>query len=195
MWFDGNGNLFVEDWILGSVQQFNAATGTFIKTLVSGLTNAEGYAFGPDGNLYLCDWTQNQVRRYTPDGDFIDVFTDQGNMVAPNSILFRPIQTTSVNDKTGSIPDKFFLEQNYPNPFNPSTTIQFGLNKLKNVKIFVYDQLGQYVETLFSGIKPAGSYAINWNPQKEGETITSGIYFLRMSAGNYSQTIKMIYLK
>jgi len=195
LWFDGKGNLFVEDWILGSVIQFNASTGVFIKTFISGLTNAEGYAFGPDSNLYLCDWTENKVNRYSPDGTFIDVFSDQGNMVAPNSILFRPVQTTYVNYVTGSIPDKFFLEQNFPNPFNPETTITFNIPKQSNLNIAVYDESGQFVETLFNGNKPAGLYTISWNPRKETSIISSGIYFLRMSDENYSKTIKMVYLK
>jgi sugar lactone lactonase YvrE len=195
LWFDGKGNLFVEDWILGSVIQFNASTGVFIKTFISGLTNAEGYAFGPDSNLYLCDWTENKVNRYSPDGTFIDVFSDQGNMVAPNSILFRPVQTTSVNDETGNIHGNFFLNQNYPNPFNPNTTIKFTLNEKSNLNLVVYDQTGQAVETLFKGDRPTGSYTISWNPQGEKSNLSSGIYFLRMSASNYSQTIKMVYLK
>lgn len=96
MWFDENGSLYIIDWPLGSVFEFNATTGGFIKTFISGMKNSEGYAFGPDGNLYICDWSHNLINRYSPDGNFLDVFTNGGNIKAPNSILFRQVQTNSL---------------------------------------------------------------------------------------------------
>jgi len=190
LWFDESGNLFVEDWVLGSVIQFDANDGTFIKVFVSGLQNAEGYGFGPDSNLYLCDWSQNQIRRYSPDGNFIDVFTDQGNMVAPNSILFRPVQTTNVEGGT-SHPDNFYLNQNYPNPFNPKTIIRYSVGGSQIVSLKIFDILGNEIATLVNEYKPAGEYQFEFN----NENLSSGIYFYQLKADNYLETKKMILIK
>lgn len=201
LWFDENGSLFVEDWVLGSVQQFSAMTGAFIKTFVSGLTNVEGYAFGPDGNLYLCDWTQNQIQRYTPNGNFIDVFATQGNMLAPNSILFRPVQTTSINDKTGSLPDGFHLYQNYPNPFNPITKISYQLAESGDVSLEVYDILGNEIATLVNEQQQPGVYEVEFSakggsaPDGNVYGLPSGIYFYKLTANDFINTRKMILMK
>ncbi len=102
---------------------------------------------------------------------------------------------TDVNESATNIPGNFKLYQNYPNPFNPSTIIKYDVLKESKIKIVVYDETGQMIETLFDGEKPAGTYTIHWNISKESKNISSGIYFLRLIANNYSQTIKMIYLK
>ncbi len=102
---------------------------------------------------------------------------------------------TDVNESATNIPGNFKLYQNYPNPFNPSTIIKYDVLKESKIKIVVYDETGQMIETLFDGEKPAGTYTIHSNISKESKNISSGIYFLRLIANNYSQTIKMIYLK
>jgi hypothetical protein len=74
LWFGRSSHLFVADWTLGKVQEFDSA-GQFIGTYISGLTNIEGFAFEPDNNLLLCDWTQNHVNRYDSLGNFLGIFT------------------------------------------------------------------------------------------------------------------------
>ena len=84
----------------------------------------------------------------------------------------------------------------YPNPFNPSTTIRYGLPEEANVSLVIYDVRGQVVQTLESEHQPAGWYDVVWNGQTaEGKTISTGIYFARLVAGEYSQVVKMLYLK
>ena len=95
-----------------------------------------------------------------------------------------------------SIPTQYMLEQNYPNPFNPTTTIRYGLPEDSNVSLVIYDIRGNVVQTLESGTKSAGRYNIVWNGQTDdGRMISTGIYFARFVAGDYSQVIKMLYLK
>ncbi len=89
------------------------------------------------------------------------------------------------------IPTNYALEQNYPNPFNPSTTISFALPKTSNVKINVYNSLGQLVETLYNSKTEAGIHTVNWN----AVSVSSGIYYYTIKAGDFSQTKKMILLK
>ncbi|MBC8193285.1 MAG: T9SS type A sorting domain-containing protein [FCB group bacterium] len=93
-------------------------------------------------------------------------------------------------------PDKITLYKAYPNPFNPSTTIRYGLPENSNVSLVIYDVRGQVVQTLESEHQSAGWYDVVWNGQTaDGKSISTGIYFARLVAGDYSQTIKMLFLK
>jgi len=99
-------------------------------------------------------------------------------------------------DESGMIPEEYNLAQNFPNPFNPSTTIKYGLPEDSNVSLIIYDLRGNVVQTLESGTKSAGWYELVWNGETaDGKTISTGIYFARLVASDYSQVIKMLYLK
>ncbi|MCL4279082.1 MAG: T9SS type A sorting domain-containing protein, partial [Ignavibacteriaceae bacterium] len=93
----------------------------------------------------------------------------------------------------------FELYQNYPNPFNPSTVIGYQLPVSSDVTLTIYDVLGNEVVTLVNEYRPAGSYEVEFNtselPSRSGSALTSGVYFYRLSAGNYSETKSMILLK
>jgi len=112
--------------------------------------------------------------------------------------------SAKLNDETSStlvakvreIPAEFALSQNYPNPFNPTTSIKYQLANNANVKLVVYNMLGQVVKTLVSQEQEAGYYTIKWNGTNDfGGKVSSGIYIYRIIAGNYISTIKMNLLK
>ena len=89
-------------------------------------------------------------------------------------------------------PNIFTLEQNYPNPFNPTTTINFSLAKASNVKLFVYNILGQRVATLIdSRVMSAGSQFVTFDASR----FASGVYFYRLEAGSFTAVKKMLLLK
>ncbi len=94
------------------------------------------------------------------------------------------------NISTG-IPKKFALYQNYPNPFNPATQIKFDLPNVSEVSLYVYDILGRVVDKLVDGSLSAGSYKIDWNAAR----FSSGVYFYRLTAGNFRSIKKMILVK
>jgi len=96
-----------------------------------------------------------------------------------------------LNVEDGNLPIDYGLSQNYPNPFNPITSIQYQLPEPAFVTIKVYDVLGNEIETLVNEERNAGSYKIDFN----GLELTSGIYYYRIAADNFSQTKKMILLK
>jgi photosystem II stability/assembly factor-like uncharacterized protein len=85
----------------------------------------------------------------------------------------------------------FSLSQNYPNPFNPGTIISYSLPAASNVKLIVYNTLGQAIKILESGYKPAGNYSVNFN----ASGLPSGIYFYKLEAGQYTQIKKMVLIK
>ena len=89
------------------------------------------------------------------------------------------------------IPNKFDLSQNYPNPFNPSTSIQYQVSSPSPVSLKVYDALGNEAAVLVDEQKPAGSYEISF----DGSNLASGIYFYRLTAGNFTKSYKMLLLK
>ena len=88
-------------------------------------------------------------------------------------------------------PVYFELSQNYPNPFNPSTIIEFAIPNTEFVNIAVYNELGEKVTELINNILPAGKHQVQFN----AKGFASGIYIAFMSAGEFSQTIKMNLLK
>jgi photosystem II stability/assembly factor-like uncharacterized protein len=102
---------------------------------------------------------------------------------------FTTNSTTSVADQT--IPDKITLHQNYPNPFNPTTTINYDLDSKQFITLKVYDVLGNVVVTLVNEEKPAGSYEVDFNALN----VSSGVYFYKLTSGNFIETKKMVLLK
>ena len=95
-----------------------------------------------------------------------------------------------------SLPTEFGLDQNYPNPFNPTTRLSFALPTNAHVQLTVYNVLGQAVRTLVDEDMAAGTHEVTWNGRNgDGQQVSSGIYFYRINAGNFSATKKMMMLK
>ena len=94
-----------------------------------------------------------------------------------------------------TVPENFYLNNNYPNPFNPTTSITFGLSTSADVRINIYNILGQRIFEFSKGRLEAGSYNFIWNGENQiGEKVTSGIYFYEMEAGNTFHKIKKMTL-
>jgi hypothetical protein len=85
----------------------------------------------------------------------------------------------------------YLLGQNYPNPFNPSTVIKFSIPQNEFVIIDIYSALGEKVYSLVNGEFEAGQHYVEF----VNEYFSSGLYFYKMVAGNYSETKKLILLK
>ncbi|HUX60026.1 MAG TPA: T9SS type A sorting domain-containing protein [Ignavibacteriaceae bacterium] len=97
---------------------------------------------------------------------------------------------------TNTIPSKYELNQNYPNPFNPTTNIQYVLPKQGEVSLNIYNILGQMVRSLVNNVQSAGVHLVTWDGANQaGQKVTSGIYFYKLSAGNFVNVKKMIMLK
>ena len=90
-----------------------------------------------------------------------------------------------------SSPDDYLLSQNYPNPFNPSTTIEYSIPESGNVKLIVYNSLGEEVTSLLNEFREAGNYTVRFDAGR----MSSGIYFYKLTSGNFSEVKKMILLQ
>ncbi|MEO8513773.1 MAG: T9SS type A sorting domain-containing protein, partial [Ignavibacteria bacterium] len=88
-------------------------------------------------------------------------------------------------------PNQFSLSQNYPNPFNPTTNIKFAIPNSEFVKLIVYDIPGREVEMLVNENLNAGTYNADWN----AASFSSGVYFYKLHAGEFTETKKMVLVK
>ncbi|MBK7160442.1 MAG: T9SS type A sorting domain-containing protein [Ignavibacteria bacterium] len=101
------------------------------------------------------------------------------------------IPTGDDPENIATVPVKYSLSQNYPNPFNPSTKINYELPVSNYVTIKVYDLTGKEVITLISMKQDAGRYSVTLN----GADLSSGMYFYKLTSGDYTETRRMILLK
>lgn len=92
---------------------------------------------------------------------------------------------------TPSIPGRYLLAQNYPNPFNPATVIRFEIPVPRVVQLVVHDLLGREMARLVDGMVPAGMHSVEFN----GSHLASGVYFCRMQAGSFMETVKLMLIR
>ena len=120
-----------------------------------------------------------------------DGIADQQDMwnFAPNKNVVITSAVTGITENNHIT--NYLLNQNYPNPFNPSTRINFSIPNSGQVKLEIFNAIGEKVKTLVNEFKSAGNYAYDFN----AENFASGVYYYRLSAGNFSEIKKMILLK
>ncbi|MBD3384902.1 T9SS type A sorting domain-containing protein [candidate division KSB1 bacterium] len=95
-----------------------------------------------------------------------------------------------------AVPRDFELSQNFPNPFNPTTMIRFQLPKPVRVRLDIYNIQGQLVNTLVDAIRETGYHELVWNGRNDaGELVSSGVYYYRLVADDFTMTRKMAFLK
>jgi exonuclease III len=143
---------------------------------------------------------------YGNDGNhFNDSINRMPNSAVPNNVAnalhyasdHLPVYADFVfgiprSDKTDSdVPTAFDLYQNWPNPFNASTTIQFALPRASFASLKIFNVLGEEVATLVSGEQDAGTHSLSWL----ASGISSGVYFYRLTSGDFIDTKKLLLLK
>ncbi len=143
-------------------------------------------------------WRLDQLEDLGVGNDGADDFRDLSFKQNHGDSYGNPNIVTDIQKIPLSSPNNFLLCQNYPNPFNPSTTINYSIPNVistegRNLKVTlkVYDVLGNEVATLVDEYKPAGIYSAQFTMKN----LTSGIYFYKLSAGDFVETKKMILLK
>jgi len=129
------------------------------------------------------------------DVDVNGIRTEHGPVYATphaENITIDPLQ--------GNLPDAFALSQNYPNPFNPSTKINFDIPMVKDgiidVKITVFDMLGQKVRTLVESPMTPGPYEVEWDGTNDlNQIMPSGVYMYQFESSLYSSAKKMVLMR
>jgi len=128
---------------------------------------------------------------------FINITPGSGTLGSETTIFidnvclsYQPVNAIE-SPKSIERPAAYSLSQNYPNPFNASTTINYSLPSDSDVQIEVYDLNGRCIATLVNGNRKAGRHKITWIPQN----LASGVYFIRITSGNYTALRKCMLLK
>ena len=116
---------------------------------------------------------------------------DFGNTSLNNSKATGTELNTETRNTPTVVPSDFSLSQNYPNPFNPSTKINFAIPVDSKVSLKVYDLSGRLVAVLAEGSMNAGSHTVTLN----AASLSSGVYFYTLTAGDFSKTMKMVLTK
>ncbi len=98
---------------------------------------------------------------------------------------------SSGTEATVEIPESYALHAAYPNPFNPVTNLRFDLPEAARVKLEVYDLQGRVVAELVNGHRDAGVHEVTWN----ASNLSSGMYFYRIQAGDFSAVQKVVLMK
>ncbi len=118
------------------------------------------------------------------------------NLGTGNGIELVSLSNSVTSVPEGTKPSEFTLQQNYPNPFNPSTTISFFMPQTKNVVLAVYDVNGREIRMLINGSQTAGNHAVRWDgSDNRGLSVSSGVYFYHMRAGDVVQSRKMLLVR
>ncbi|MCE1164144.1 MAG: T9SS type A sorting domain-containing protein [Bacteroidetes bacterium] len=192
--------------------KLKAPNGTeIILSAANGGTSANGYLTVLDDSAsnafsatnYLSPWSnyvkpQNTMGTFgnTPlNGNWVLTMTDgaasnTGTLLAWG-LRFNGATIVGTGGFSTPVPDKFYLSQNYPNPFNPVTTIKYGIVKEAKVRLIIYDLLGREMKTLVNENKSPGEYAVSFSAQN----LASGMYFYRLTAGNFTEVKKMMVIK
>lgn len=129
--------------------------------------------------------------RYYFTGDQLDEESGQRSKLTVRNILVQALNTVSSGQDATELPETLRLKQNYPNPFNPATTITFDLPHGGDVRLEIYDVIGQRVATVIDGYRQAGSHQAVWDAGKHA----SGIYIYRLHVNDNVLSRKMLLLK
>ena len=106
------------------------------------------------------------------------------------------LTNTGTGTREPPLRETFALQQNHPNPLNPTTTIEFSLDRQARATLAIYDVQGRLVRTLVDDIIGSGYQERIWDGKdSQGNPVSSGVYFYRLTAGNKTLTKKMVLLK
>jgi carboxypeptidase T len=155
--------------------------------------NTLSLTFDAEGTLYALKgspYQKNRLVRIDQSNGSMTII-DTTNAVGILAIVMQSIGTGVVSEPFAGIPVSYSLEQNYPNPFNPATRIQFAVASRRLTALRVYDVLGQEVTTLLNEVREPGVYSVSW----DATHVASGVYFYRLTAGDFVQTRKMVLLR
>ncbi len=148
-----------------------------------------GYLGIPCKNVHICgDTTEFSA---------LSAYIQAHSPLNPSDyVLGGIIEDVTPHRNEDVLPKMFELNQNYPNPFNPTTTVRFALPQKADVKLEIFDILGNLVKTIVDREVPAGRYEVVWDgTDRLGKLVASGIYIYRLLAGSFVVARKMLLVK
>ena len=167
-------------------------TGTTNPTFFTMPIDYKLKATGWDTTVVVFNNLQQQTFNYTVSHQPASVLFDSAGWILRTASMISP----PVSIDEDYLPSEFYLSQNYPNPFNPATSVKYNLPERTNVKLVIYNTLGQPVRTLVNAAQNAGVYEISWDGKNNSwQTVSSGIYMYRLEAGTYVKTRKMMLIR
>lgn len=167
--------------------------------VISLITSSTSIFAGTWDGVYLstnagAEWNQvdsglgnTSIRSLAANGKYLYASTESSGVWRR---LLSEMITTSIKSEA-ALPGNFYLFQNYPNPFNPTTIIRYSLPLASIVTLRVYDILGRDIKTLSLERQGEGIHSVSFS----ADDLSSGIYFYRLSAGNFVSTKKLIVIK
>lgn len=205
--------------IMSAFSQSPVPQGAVVEKIASGFMFVEEPVWRDSVGLLFSDLSGNKVYRWTQATGAVGFITPSSNAIlvpgqttncnwgdadrktlyitSGNSVYRIRLAVTGVEEHSSVPGDRYILYQNYPNPFNPVTTIGFrvpGSNsrnpELRTcaLKLSVHDLLGREVAVLVSDMRDAGTYTAKWDASDR----SSGLYFCRLSTGEFSETRTMV---
>jgi hypothetical protein len=167
----------------------NGSTNVADFTVISGSTPLQV----PTG------WTRIEVGL----GDYEDEMVRIGIHCVSNGTLAFLVDDIGIysaggvgTDEQSDVPPVNLLVGNYPNPFNPETTISYEVKNSGPVTVDIYNILGKKVRTLVNENVTAGTHSVVWNGTDDNHAnVSSGVYFYKLTSGDYNATRKMILMK
>ena len=176
----GNGSVrYIADGIIAGIQL--AIKGDY---RITGTTLPEGWEI-----------TNNEktIIMYSLDGSNLEdqvLFEYTGEIVIESGIA-TDWYSSEISISSHPVPKLFSLDRAYPNPFNPTTTLSFAIPIDSEVSLSIYNLQGREVSTLINGNMDAGYHSIVWN----ADSYSSGVYFVKMVAGEFVNTQKLMLVK
>ncbi len=180
---DGYGNVYVTGYSDGNgttedyaTIKYNSAGDSVWVARYTGPGNSNDGAF-----LITLDASQNV---------FVTGFSN-GGLSGPDFLTVKYSQSTGISQISALITEQFCLFQNYPNPFNPNTIINYELRVTSYAKLVVYDIMGRELIALVNEKQSSGTYQVEF----DGSGLPSGVYFYRLTAGEFTETKRMMLIK
>jgi len=163
----------------------------------------------PDADGTELDFSSGDVQEielsFTMDADWVEEncelvafiqTNDTKEVLQGTKIELLALAPVSIDDEAEALPMETSLKGNYPNPFNPSTVVEFSLREASDVTLDVFNIMGQKVATLVDSHMEAGNHSVVWNSKdKSGNSVASGAYFYKLTAGDYTSVKKMLLVK
>jgi len=174
-------------------------SGIQVATIFDDLGEEHTAIVGFEKGAIMVDGTEAAGRRcgFFMRDNTATVLTEDGWLLLKAAVMWTAgMEETGVDTRGAQLPESTRLLANYPNPFNPSTTIPFLLSRQADVQVDVYDAMGRHIRSLVNQEFSAGQHQVVWNGlDQAGESVSSGIYFVKMNASESESVQKILLTK